>query len=468
MPFFWLLPLAAGLGLGWFAGRRAARKGRGMGMEISPHLLPDPAAQWLMRAHQAAAVWVLEPDEKTGEPRLIEHVAPGAGFRPVSHLAVQPRLERARVEEKGGVERLDEGMLLFGAVGGIAAGLLLPGETPAGARAEAQGDLDRLIDGLRRRPVLQQIAKTPVPGKESVETVGMNLAYLLERLVNSDVLVAVDETTGPRVVGFSGRVDKRAMHTTATPDSPMARVARGEAPYLRVAEDPLGRTLPDRRRSPLPVTIVPFADEGECVGAIAMWLPDGRRPGTPAMIEAESAIRKVVPRMVYARRFHQEEEKSVQDPLTGLKNRRGLAADMARINQEDGALVYVDLDKFKSLNDVLGHPAGDAALVHLAGLLRRLMRDGDVVARIGGEEFAVWAPGAPLDRGVQIAERIRGALEITPWGWQGRTWPLTASFGVAACPETSPSQKNLPGQADAALYQAKKGGRNRVVAAERK
>jgi diguanylate cyclase (GGDEF)-like protein len=291
---------------------------------------------------------------------------------------------------------------------------------------------------------------------------------MLERLLTSDVLIAVNESTGPRVVGFSGRVDKRAMHTTATPDSPMARVARGEVPYLRVGEDPLGRSLPDRRQSRLMVTVVPFADGPECVGAIALWLPDGRRPGTPAMVEAETAIRRTVPRMQLAGHMQKEEEKSISDPLTGLKNRRGLAAEMERLGQEQGALVYADLDKFKSLNDTLGHPAGDAALVHFAGLLRRLMRDGDVVARIGGEEFAVWAPNAALDRGVQIAERIRGALEVTPWGWQGRTWPLTASFGVAACPETSPSQKNLPAQADAALYQAKKGGRNRVVAADRK
>ena len=83
-------------------------------------------------------------------------------------------------------------------------------------------------------------------------------------------------------------------------------------------------------------------------------------------------------------------------------------------------------------------------------------------ARIGGEEFAVWLPRTELDVGARIAERIRIKLGTTPWDWRGRSWPLSASFGVAACPETSRSVANLPAQADAALYVAKNSGRNRV------
>jgi diguanylate cyclase (GGDEF)-like protein len=85
-----------------------------------------------------------------------------------------------------------------------------------------------------------------------------------------------------------------------------------------------------------------------------------------------------------------------------------------------------------------------------------------VAARIGGEEFAIWLPGTDLDLGARIAERIRIKLGTTPWDWQGRSWPLSASFGVAASPETSRSVDNLRIQADAALYVAKRSGRNRV------
>ena len=137
------------------------------------------------------------------------------------------------------------------------------------------------------------------------------------------------------------------------------------------------------------------------------------------------------------------------------------------ITAKEGALVYADIDRFKSLNDTLGHPAGDAALVHFARIIREQIRAGDVPARIGGEEFAVWLPETGLDLGGRIAERIRIKLGTTAWDWRGRQWPLSASFGVAACPETSRSLDNLPAQADSALYVAKRSGRNRVEKAGR-
>ena len=138
---------------------------------------------------------------------------------------------------------------------------------------------------------------------------------------------------------------------------------------------------------------------------------------------------------------------------------------MGRVEQRDGVLVYADLDHFKKLNDTLGHAAGDAALVHSARLMVQLIRTRDVAARIGGEEFAVWLPDATLLEGAAVAERIRSALADTPWGWQGRSWDLTASFGVAGCPETVPGIAHLAARADEALYEAKRGGRNRVVTA---
>jgi diguanylate cyclase (GGDEF)-like protein len=160
-------------------------------------------------------------------------------------------------------------------------------------------------------------------------------------------------------------------------------------------------------------------------------------------------------------------ETAVSDPLTGLKNRRGLEDAMRQIGQKQGALIYADLDKFKLLNDTLGHPAGDAALVHFSRLVHQQIRGGDTAARIGGEEFAIWLPGATLTWGVAVADRIRIKLGTASWDWQGRTWPLSASFGVASVPETSRSIENLPAQADAALMTAKKDGRNRVETARR-
>jgi len=129
-------------------------------------------------------------------------------------------------------------------------------------------------------------------------------------------------------------------------------------------------------------------------------------------------------------------------------------------------LIYSDLDHFKKLNDTLGHAAGDAALRHIARILEGAVRDKDLVARIGGEEFAVWMPHTPMESGLEVAERIRSTVESTQWRWSGEPYGLTISCGVAAYPDTVRDVANLRGAADAALYSAKQRGRNRVERAQ--
>jgi diguanylate cyclase (GGDEF)-like protein len=179
------------------------------------------------------------------------------------------------------------------------------------------------------------------------------------------------------------------------------------------------------------------------------------------------ALHNAAPRIDRALEADRHKRAATIDPLTGLHNRRGFDEAFTLITAKSGTLVYSDLDRFKNVNDTLGHPAGDAALVHFARIIREQIRSRDVAGRIGGEEFAVWLPETSLEMGVRIAERIRVKLGTTAWDWRGRTWPLSASFGVAACPETSKSLDNLPAQADSALYVAKRSGRNRVEQAGR-
>ncbi|MDO8666621.1 MAG: GGDEF domain-containing protein, partial [Gemmatimonadales bacterium] len=119
--------------------------------------------------------------------------------------------------------------------------------------------------------------------------------------------------------------------------------------------------------------------------------------------------------------------------------------------------------RFKQVNDTLGHPAGDAALRHIARLLREAVRGRDIAARVGGEEFAVWLPGADLKLGREVAERLRRQVEAAPFRHQGYERPLTISCGVAAYPVPIGHPDNLMATADAALYRAKREGRNRVV-----
>jgi diguanylate cyclase (GGDEF)-like protein len=199
-----------------------------------------------------------------------------------------------------------------------------------------------------------------------------------------------------------------------------------------------------------------------CVGGVALWPPGGREPVGGARSEILAALANAAPRVVTAMEADRLKEKTRLDPLTGLLNRRGLELVLNRVDVGDGALIYADLDKFKALNDRLGHPAGDAALIHFSRIIRDQIRTGDMPARVGGEEFAIWLPASRLETGYRIAERIRIRLNTTPWDWQGKAWALSASFGVAACPETSREVGDLVPQADAALYVAKNSGRNRV------
>jgi diguanylate cyclase (GGDEF)-like protein len=203
------------------------------------------------------------------------------------------------------------------------------------------------------------------------------------------------------------------------------------------------------------------------VGAVALWLTGGVEPTGTRLAEILESIREAGPRLEAAQEHAVAERGAYRDPLTGLGNRAELQRAMHDAKLAGGALISIDLDHFKKLNDGLGHPAGDSALIYLAALLRDQVRGVDTVARVGGEEFVIWLPNAPLDVGRRIAERVRAALAARAWDWQGTSRHLTASFGVAASPETSRSIDNLLLQADQALYQAKEQGRDRVVMADR-
>jgi diguanylate cyclase (GGDEF)-like protein len=164
-------------------------------------------------------------------------------------------------------------------------------------------------------------------------------------------------------------------------------------------------------------------------------------------------------------------ELAVRDALTGLYNRRAFAEllvqAVAREDRQKGrfALLILDLDHFKKLNDTYGHPAGDAALKGAADILRRHLRKGDQAARYGGEEFVMILPGTDQDGAQHLAERVREALEGHRLVFEGARIQLTASFGLAVWPGDGKETEELLGSADRALYAAKQAGRNRVVAA---
>jgi diguanylate cyclase (GGDEF)-like protein len=464
MTLVWIvLVMAAGAG-GFFLGRgrRLPPRRESPNLDRTQRFLPDPAIQWLGRAHHARAVWALEG----GDPALmsITRYQGGAGLTAGTLEILERKLSALVGQDDEGVERVDQGTLLYVSRPASVAGMLLP-QGPSVATDLALDDLRDLANALVFHHALLPTRETRSP-VESLAAVGTGLAVQLERLTGSSVAVVANLHGGPQVIAVSPTGDRRLMNVRTEADSPVGKVARGEASGLFTGFDPLGSTVTDRRRS-TSAQVIPLGPESGRLGAIVVWPRSGSELAGQVLADVTEATRAVEVSLHMARHVHELQLTASTDPLTGLTNRRGLEEAMARLAGDRGALIYADLDKFKLLNDSLGHPAGDDALRFFAAIIRKHIRATDTPARIGGEEFALWLPGATISLGAEIAERIRNSLIKDLWTWKDQHWPLTASFGVAGCPETSRSRQNLPAQADAALYSAKNGGRNRVAIAGR-
>lgn len=161
-----------------------------------------------------------------------------------------------------------------------------------------------------------------------------------------------------------------------------------------------------------------------------------------------------------------------RDPLTDALNRRALsdAMEVQHSRQLRGhgyALVLLDMDRFKQLNDTLGHAAGDAALRLLVEVLKPCLREVDQLGRLGGEEFCALLPDTDIAGAAFVAERMRALLAERPFEWSGQSWPLTASFGIAESSPRDAAAAEVLRRADQALYRAKGQGRNVVQAVER-
>ncbi len=221
-----------------------------------------------------------------------------------------------------------------------------------------------------------------------------------------------------------------------------------------------------------PALCLPLDVREARLGVLTVAIPpeEAARPASDAI---EDAVRSAAEHLALTWAALDLQERlraeSIRDPLTGLYNRRYLeeatAAELAR-SRRDGrpvAAIFLDLDRFKRLNDTFGHVAGDEVLAALGRLLAGAVRPGDVAARYGGEEFVLLLPEA--DRSVARARAESLRTEVHALRVDADVGPLTASFGVALAPDDARDRDALFAAADAALYRAKRSGRDRVVAA---
>jgi len=317
--------------------------------------------------------------------------------------------------------------------------------------------LHRLAEALAATPDLDTLASR-VAELAAQRVPGVRFALLLAEAATGELVVRgvaglAESTLGTRLAaggGLAGRAVAERRLVQATD--------RAEA----------GRAFPGVPADAVRAAVaIPMLHQGACVGALLYGRPDDDDFPEAELRLLESAARQVATAVENVRLQQTMVRLSQSDALTGVQNRRQLFARLelereraARFG-EPFALLLLDVDRFRELNEAVGHAAGDAVLKEVAALLSRELRAVDLVARYGGEEFAVVLPRAPTEEALETAERLRAAVagsgfEAAPAG------RVTISVGCASFPADARDLADLVDCADAALFAAKRAGRNAV------
>ncbi len=245
-------------------------------------------------------------------------------------------------------------------------------------------------------------------------------------------------------------------------------VVRHDQPQLvnDMTHDPRGVLVPGTDREPQASVLVPLRFMGAVIGLLAVDRLAGRTFEERELEIVELFANLAAIAIRNARSYKEMEVQASTDGLTGLFNHRrfqeALALEVARAERYDTdfCLLMLDLDRFKSVNDTVGHQRGDEVLRDVADVLRRCSRESDFAARYGGEEFAMILPHTDIDEARRVAERVRGQVADLSAIESGLS--VTVSVGIASFPRHAGDTGGIIGAADAALLAAKARGRNCV------
>jgi diguanylate cyclase (GGDEF)-like protein len=221
-------------------------------------------------------------------------------------------------------------------------------------------------------------------------------------------------------------------------------------------------------RTPTESTCVPLTVSGEVIGSVLV--EHTRMLHADEHRRIQDTVSQAGPTLANLRNLALAEARAATDSLTGLPNRRAVQETLKRMMGQAGrtlapmAVLLLDLDHFKQINDTYGHDRGDAVLAAVGEVLASALRTSDFVGRNGGEEFVALLPDTGIEGAMEAAEKLRAA--IGRLALPGIDRPVTASVGAAVYPHTAADAESLLRLADRALYAAKAGGRNRCAMAE--
>ncbi|HWR58833.1 MAG TPA: sensor domain-containing diguanylate cyclase, partial [Thermodesulfovibrionales bacterium] len=247
-------------------------------------------------------------------------------------------------------------------------------------------------------------------------------------------------------------------------------VSRSREPdYISDLRNERSAVLPFKINSVGSILMLPLSYEKELLGILVFVSPSSNAL-RPYQIELLKVLGNQASSSLANAKFHAEIERmAITDGLTGLYNHKNfqerLSSEFKRLQRfpDPFSLLLIDIDYFKKINDLYGHPAGDDVLRRIAGVLKETVRDVDIPARYGGEEFAAILAGTNHEGALNMAERLRRSVEEKRFNLDGREVRVTVSIGAATAPYDAGAKKELIEKADQALYSSKRNGRNRCV-----
>lgn len=331
-----------------------------------------------------------------------------------------------------------------------------------GVLRERQGQLDDAVFQLR---ALRQVARLLSSVHSGEETENLILDFMAEVFFCwwACLYRPLGEVYIPKVV----RSLKGSMSLAPVPRHQLEIALPGDSPVATANDAAIAKLFP-----PTTQIVVSLEAGSERLAVLAL----GPRLHEQAFGPSESDLAGTLAfaaaiALKNAQLVEQLQSAASTDPLTGLSNRRAmeerLAAELSRTHRHQirTSVVAVDLDRFKTVNDTLGHAAGDRLLVEIAGAIRSQCRSLDAVGRMGGDEFLVILPMTSAEEAVVFAARVQRAVALL-----GKTHPEygrpSLSMGIAEAPRHGATPDAILGAADMALYRAKRGGRDAVQTAE--